>query len=238
VIEMVLATSFETVRESVEPHPSGAMVTDLIGRRGVTGGGPTSYLVEVPDGYVIKPHFHGVDQYQVVVRGTAQFGKHPMTPGDFHYADAHTPYGPIVAGEGGMAFFTLRPSGYDGFHEMPESRRLRQPSQNRTFVRRVDPAAARTSGAVELETLGDGTAAYQVTAGPRERLPLPALDHGGAFVLVIGGVLTLAGEQLLRDLSCVWVAAHEPLPVLTATDSGAVALFLSYPRISTDGVNQ
>jgi hypothetical protein len=62
-------------------------------------------------GHVIKPHFHSVDQYQVVVRGVARSGKHPMCSGDFHYADAYTSYGPIVAGEGGLAFFTLRPSG-------------------------------------------------------------------------------------------------------------------------------
>jgi hypothetical protein len=233
-IQTVIAINFETVSDNIDEHPTGALVTDLIGARGVTGGGPTSYFVDVQEGYEIRPHFHGVDQYQVVVRGKARLGKHSMSKGDFHYADRHTPYGPIVAAEGGMAFFTLRPIAYDGFHEMPQSRHLMQKSGNRTFVKRADPNAARVAGIVELEVFDDGTTAFQLSAGPNERLALPAVDHGGAYVLVISGALRFDDIDL-PELSCVWIEASDPTPRLVATDHGAVALFLSYSRTTNYG---
>jgi hypothetical protein len=229
---MVIAINSDAVSGNAERHPTGAMVTDYIGQREVTGGGPTSYLVDVPEGYEIPPHFHGVNQYQVVVRGVAKLGKHPMRSGDFHYADRHTPYGPIIAGEGGMAFFTLRQDAYSGFHEMPGARYLMQPGAHRTFVQRVDPDAPRERSAVELEALDDGTASYQLTAGAGECLILPAVHHGGAFVLVISGTLWLDGLAL-PELSCIWVEPTDPTPNLVAADNGAVAVFLSYSRTAT-----
>jgi hypothetical protein len=232
---MVIAISSDAVRANAEQHPTGALVTDFIGQRGVTSDGPSGYLVEVPSGYEIRPHFHGVNQYQVIARGAAKLGRHPMTRGDFHYADGHTPYGPILAGEGGMSFFTLRQTAYDGFHEMPQSRHLMRPSAHRTFVQRVDPDAARESGSVRLTALGDGTSAYQLTAGPGGRLTIPAVNQGGAFVLVMSGAVRFEGAEL-PGLSCAWIGPGDPAPLLVATEDGAVAVFLSYSRSSNDGV--
>src|SRR5262245_18405605 len=85
-------------------------VVDFIGGHQQLDVNPQGFLVDVhqPD-YVIKPHFHLVDQFQVIVSGGGTFGRHhPITAGSLHYADAYTPYGPIVAGEKGLAFFTLR----------------------------------------------------------------------------------------------------------------------------------
>jgi hypothetical protein len=231
---MVIAIGSDAVRANVEQHPTGALVTDFIGQRGVTADSPSGYLVEIPAGYEIRPHFHGVNQYQVVVRGVASLGKHPMTKGDFHYADRHTPYGPILAREGGMSFFTLRQTAYNGFHEMPQSRRLMQPSAHRTFVQRVDPDAPRRKGSVELSALDDGTSAYQLTAGPDERLTIPAVNHGGAFILVMSGTLWFEGAEL-PELSCIWIGPADPAPQLIATENGAVAVFLSYSRSTNDG---
>ena len=68
---------------------------------------PQAFLVEGTPGRVIKPHFHDYDQYQVIVSGDGLMGKHQLTVNAVHYSRAHTPYGPILFGEG-MGFLTLR----------------------------------------------------------------------------------------------------------------------------------
>ena len=67
----------------------------------------------------IDPHFHDIDQFQVVVDGDCRMGKKAADPVTFQYADAYTPYGPIVGAELGFAFFTLRPIASGGFFPMP-----------------------------------------------------------------------------------------------------------------------
>ena len=68
---------------------------------------PQAFLVQGTPGRVIKPHFHDYDQYQVIVSGDGLMGKHQLTVNAVHYSRAHTPYGPILFGEG-MGFLTLR----------------------------------------------------------------------------------------------------------------------------------
>src|ERR1700722_11323486 len=52
------------------------------------------------------PHFHIANQFQVFVRGDGLFGKHPVRSVSVHYAGAYTPYGPICAGNRGIAYIT------------------------------------------------------------------------------------------------------------------------------------
>jgi hypothetical protein len=232
---MMIVANADVARAGAEIHePTGALVSDFIGRRGVTEDEPSSYLVEVESGYEIKPHFHGAKQYQVCVSGRATFMRKPMVPGTFHYADSYTTYGPIVAQEGGLGFLTLRQTAYTGFHEMPGSRDALKPSARRTFVGQADPGAKRVSACVELASLGDGTAVYQMSAGPMELLPMPRIDHGGANVIVQAGTVR-CGDDVLPELSCLWVGPEDPIPDLFAPQSGAVVLFLSFARHDNDG---
>ena len=70
--------------------------------------GPQAFLVDLPEpGATVEPHFHDVDQFQVIVRGEGRFGKDRVSEFCFHYADAYTPYGPIVGPAEGISFFTL-----------------------------------------------------------------------------------------------------------------------------------
>ena len=80
----------------------GASATDFIGRRAETSDHPLAFLVNGPPAFVIPPHFHEIDQYQIFVGGSATLGKHKVLPGSVHYADAYTPYGPITATEDGV----------------------------------------------------------------------------------------------------------------------------------------
>ena len=80
-----------------------------IGEPGELNQAAQAFLVVRPfAGARIEPHFHDVDQFQVVVGGDGRIGKKAVRPVTFQYADAFTPYGPIVANEHGLSFFTLR----------------------------------------------------------------------------------------------------------------------------------
>src|SRR3954468_22483128 len=70
--------------------------------------GPQVYLVEMEPDTVIEPHFHQVDQFQVMVSGAGMLGRNPAAPILIHYADHSTAYGPIHAGPCGLSFFTVR----------------------------------------------------------------------------------------------------------------------------------
>ena len=68
---------------------------------------PTCKLIEQDPNSILTPHFHAVDQFQVVVAGSGAFGKVPVRPMTVHYAGAYTPYGPITT-EDGIEYFVAR----------------------------------------------------------------------------------------------------------------------------------
>ena len=85
-------------------------------------GEPQGFLVEQPPGAVTLPHFHETNQFQVVVGGAGHFGKQAAMPLSLQYANAHTPYGPIISGDEGIVYFTLRAKWDPGAKYMPASR--------------------------------------------------------------------------------------------------------------------
>src|SRR5580692_4578218 len=99
---MLSATPSEaSANNRVQVSVEGATATDFIGKRAVRSDHPLAFLVNGPPRYVIPAHFHDIDQYQIFVGGHATLGKHDVLPGSIHYADAYTPYGPIVAEDDG-----------------------------------------------------------------------------------------------------------------------------------------
>lgn len=91
-----------------------------IGEPGELNQSAQAFLVVRPfAGARIEPHFHDVDQFQVIVDGSGHIGKKAVRPVTFQYADAFTPYGPIVAADRGLSFFTLRNISSGGFWAMP-----------------------------------------------------------------------------------------------------------------------
>ena len=73
-----------------------------------------------------RPHYHSVDQFQLVIAGSGLLGKHPLQPGSLHYANAYTPYGPLSAGPEGLTVLTLRAKVDAGQRAMPQDAALRK----------------------------------------------------------------------------------------------------------------
>ena len=92
---------------------------------------PQALLVEQSAGSKIPAHFHGIDQYQVVVKGGGQLGKHAVGPVCIHYAAAYTGYGPLHAEQDGLFYFTLRAQSEPGAFFFPEGRKHQKPLKRR-----------------------------------------------------------------------------------------------------------
>jgi hypothetical protein len=210
---------------------------DYFGIAGSLVDGPQGFLVERPyAGARIDPHFHDIDQFQVIVAGDGRIGKKDVMPVTFQYADAYTPYGPIVARDDGISFFTLRNVASGGHFSMPGSKHLMPCRAGRNIAGGIKLDGAKlVDGDVArkglMEPQDDGVHAEGIHLGPNASTPGIQSDAGGQYYLVCGGTLVEKGETL-DELSLLHVKAGEETPVLTAGPDGATVLALQFSRPS------
>ncbi|MCA8927916.1 MAG: hypothetical protein KDC18_07580 [Alphaproteobacteria bacterium] len=209
--------------------------TDYIGSPGIIDANPQAFLVDrLYPGAHIAPHFHDVDQYQVVVGGFCTMGKKAAPPVTFQYADAYTPYGPIKGEEKGFVFFTLRPVASGGFFPMPGSREHMPGRAGRNIAGHFDrsgprPAVGECVAAALMDGQNDGVDARGYRLGAGASMTGPVSDGGGQYYLVCEGEVAQHGKTL-PQWSLLYVAAGEPAPVLTAGAEGADVLMLQFCR--------
>jgi hypothetical protein len=211
--------------------------TDYIGTPGIINAEPQAFLVDrLFPGAHIAPHFHDVDQYQVVVGGFCTMGKQAAPPVSFQYADAYTPYGPIKGEKEGFAFFTLRQVASGGFFPMPGSRDHMPGRAGRNIAGHFDrsgppPAAGAVEEVALMAGQDDGVAVHGFRLGAGATAEGPASDGGGQYYLICGGEVTL-GEKAMPQWSLAHVAPGEAAPVMHAGPEGADVLVLQFARPS------
>lgn len=210
---------------------------DYIGSPGIIDERPQAFLVDrLYPGARIEPHFHDIDQFQVVVDGECTMGKKRTDPVSFQYADAYTPYGPIVGERVGFAFFTLRPIASGGFFAMPGNRHNMPGRAGRNIAGRFAMDGPKPGpGAFERQPLTaaqpDGVMALGLRLGADACMTGPASDGGGQYYLVCGGALEQQGKRL-GHLSLIHVAPGDTPPLLQAGADGADVLVLQFARPS------
>lgn len=187
--------------------------------------GPQGFYVDFGPNFLIKPHFHRVDQFQIVVRGVGKIGKHDLSPVTVHYTDGFTPYGPIVCGEEGMAFFNLRSHSDVGAYPMPESkdeleRKAGRSRTEHTHYKLGDDGRTRMEALID--PYEDGLAAFEVIAPAGARLGEEVVGGACRYNLVLGGSMVMGDQDLPKD-SCVFASAGE---VLTGRQAGPEGLHL------------
>lgn len=180
----------------------------------------------------IEPHFHDVDQFQIIVEGDGRIGKKLVKPVTFQYADAFTPYGPIIANDHGLSFFTLRNIASGGFWAMPGNKQSMPGRAGRNIEGVFDlgrgvPAA----GMIEREDLmqrqPDGVMACGIRLGARAAGPGIPAEGKGQFYLVCSGSLIADGKEL-PERSVVRIEPDDPAITLTAGLDGAQVLGLQF----------
>jgi hypothetical protein len=224
---------------NVEGYPEISF-TNFVGSYAADDRSTQGYLVAYDEaGGTIPPHFHGVDQWQVVIDGGGRLGKHDATPVLVHYTDGYTPYGPIVAGDDGIGFYTLRVQAYIGVHVMPGSRS----EMARPAGRALTVHAGLNPGRPDLDRPGDpvrplvaendGVAAWSVRVAPGGTQTAPSPAHGGGqFHIVVNGTWTRAGEQL-PPRSLAFVEPGDPPAEYEAGPDGLELVVMQFPTVPT-----
>lgn len=226
-----------TIDEYVGSAPKKGMYVE--GNEANDDGRPQGFLVHQPPNATTPAHFHEPNQFQVFVFGKGRMGAAPTSPLTVQYANGHTPYGPIVAGEEGVQYFTLRQRWDPGAKYVPAAMPLLKKGNQRTRIKSGIPVAelaermARTETAVEtiLKEEADGLAAWIWRLGPGavDRLPEPARG-GGQYLIVTAGDLVTA-EQSLDKHSTVYVTSEEAAFSVKAGPEGLDLLVLQFPRM-------
>lgn len=194
---------------------------------------PQAFMVEMGAGQPpLRTHFHVVDQFQVVVRGSGRLGRHELLPGSVHYADQCTPYGPLSAGPAGLAYVTLRSSTDTGAHFMPESRtglrdRLadtgeRPPAARRNVSFDVPPGDG-APGVTELLAHDGGLHLGAVTLVPHGCHGIGPIGGSGAFLVVTRGHV-VDGESVRRPGALRWLAPGQAARISAGPEGATLAL--------------
>lgn len=208
---------------------------------------PMAFLVEKDAGAVVKPHFHQADQYQVVVQGSGTLGLHAIGTVAVHYTAAYSAYGPIVAAEDGVAWFTLRNSWDPGARYMPEHRQqlraARASHQHREATCGPLPplseaelaALAAPQAEPVIEPTPDGVATWRYTLPPGGFVQgSDPASGGGQFWLVTAGSAAVGAGAPLPVQSCAFVGPDDTAAALTAGPGGADLLCMQFPRRARD----
>jgi hypothetical protein len=200
---------------------------------------PTAFLIEQAPRDTIRPHFHFSSQIQVFAKGSGTIGRRSVAGYVVHYADAHTGYGPIIAGDEGLWYLTLRPSrpasrpGFQPVAYLPESMpildRGSKQFQLHTPITEVDTVPEALSFVRELIAPQErGLAAWWLRIGPGETVVVPTAPNGLArYCLVANGSLVESGRTL-EELSLTWSLFGET-PTLAAGSIGADVFVLQFP---------
>lgn len=199
---------------------------------------PQAFLVEQEAQAVVHPHFHFVDQFQVVVEGGGRIGRHGVQPIMAHFAGASTGYGPITPGASGLKYFTLRASADGtGAHFLPAAK-ARMGRERKRYVL-ADPVLPSTAEALAarrepaLDTVlreEDGLAVLMLRLPPEGRMTAPDPSEGGGQSLLVAAGAIRRDGVLLERLSALFVTPDEPPLLVEAGPEGGELLLLQYPR--------
>lgn len=226
-----------TIDEYIGSAPKRGMYVE--GNEANDDGRPQGFLVHQPPNAVTPAHFHEPNQFQVFVFGKGRMGAAPTAPLTVQYANGHTPYGPIVAGEEGVQYFTLRQRWDPGAKYVPAAMPLLKKGNQRTRIKSgiavAEPAErmARTETTAEtiLPEEADGLAAWIWRLGPGGRADLPSPASGGGQYLIVTAGDLLRDGQTLDKHSTVYITAEEPPFVVKAGAEGLDLLVLQFPRM-------
>ncbi len=220
------------------PHSHGTAIrTDII--LSTPGGeaasrGPQAFLVEQSEESLAGSHYHVEAQFQVVVAGGGEIGRHALKPYTVHYANPYTGYGPLQAGPQGLSYLTLRAVGDPNrpFY-LPDTKDQMKPGPRLNLT--SEPVAAGDPGGIGavqcqpvLDPRPDGIAAWMLRVPPNVSAAAPRhANGGGQFRVVVAGEMKTA-QALLPRLGCAFHGADECDRAIVAGPAGLEVLVLQF----------
>ena len=198
---------------------------------------PTAFLAKYDPGDRSCAHFHAVDQFQILVQGKGQFGRHEVAPYYVHFARAYTPYGPLHSDQQtGWTFMTLRTRYDPGAQRLPGALpKLKQAADRKPWqvtTSAAFPAAGSGVSVHDIPEIRDDQGlfvrALTMAAGARSTAPAPAGGDGQYVVVVKGSLLHDNRER--QALTVVHIKPDEDAFKIQAGAHGLEALILNFPR--------
>ena len=204
---------------------------------------PQSLMTQMCANETILPHFHPVAQFQIFPAGSGLMGKGEVRPLMLQWKDHHTAYGPVVAGEHGLTFISLRNRTGDShpvYLGRPGTREKLKPSKRRNWVSPHVPLSTRPvlqfrkevawEPLYDPEKITDELAAHIVRLGGGMTTPGPdPKSGGGCYLFVANGSLELNGKRL-PQWSMVFVDTSEDAFEIRAGRHGLEALVMQFPK--------
>ncbi len=157
-----------------------------------------------------------------------------------HYTHRYTGYGPIVAGDDGISYVTLRENSdaANKAKSLPESLPLLQPGPRVTLSGAARPSPAKIASAsceVVIEPRPEGQAAWLVRVPAGQSVPAPAGAHeAGQFRLVFRGALKTP-ETTLPRLGCAFLSGAESRSKIEAGDEDLELVVVQFGFSSKEG---
>lgn len=200
-----------------------------------------AFRIDMSTNMQLDSHFHIVDQFQVFIAGSGTIGRDNATMITVHYADHHTGYGPLIAGDQGMSYLTLRSKTDAGLVKLstPNVREQLRPTKRRHRVSTqvglsIPPVLAHLEEPI-VETVmeekagDDGMTVKVFRLGAQMEMPAPSTeDTGGYYIVVVNGSIEHQGEAF-EPWSLIWVSHEDEAPLLKAGDLGAEVLTTVFP---------
>jgi hypothetical protein len=234
----------DQVRRATGRGAPGGAHTDFFKATRDAPDGPSAYLVHNGPLRPSSPHFHAVDQFQIVLEGDGTFGRIPVDAYTIHFARAFTPYGPLQSGkDAGWVFMTLRTHYDPGSQRMAtESAKLRAMSNRdpwQVHEKLNPPAMGPGVQLVPAAKLSDerGLAAWSLAMAPGavSRTPDPSAGNG-QFVLITEGSL-LYQDRERAALTVVFIRPREGSLELKAGAQGLRGIILNFPAPRPPAIN-
>lgn len=194
--------------------------------------GPQALIARQNCGWELPVHFHMQHQFQVVIRGNGRLGKHILSPGSVHYTSPQSAYGPIVAGDDGLDYFTLRVLTDKGAWYLPESREFMQTglSKRQMWGNNSD---SESTPATLIPLGDDGIGAWMWRCDFGKVIEIDAKpSKSGRFHLVTAGTFKFNDQELPLG-SCVYCMADQKC-IFTAVEPSSQLIVVQFPDDAID----
>src|SRR4051812_4677940 len=175
---------------------------------------PHAFLVRYGMGTQSSAHYHGADQFQIVVEGKGKLGHHELGTVSVHFARGYTPYGPLIPDkQEGWAFLTLRVRHNPvGTQRLPGAAdKLKAMPDRRPFQASVPGVSFEGEGIKDVPTIRneEGLFVSTIKLQPNASATAPDPSKGdGQYIVVTRGSLLHDGKEY-RGLATVFVRETE-----------------------------
>lgn len=199
---------------------------------------PSAFLAQYGPGDKSTAHYHAVDQFQILVKGRGQLGRHDVSPYYLHFSRAYTPYGPLHAdAESGWTFMTLRTRYDPGAQRLPGALEKLKTIPNRrpwqVTTQAVFPAQSGAIAYRELPEIHDdqGLAARAFTMAPDAGAVAPPAQGDGQYIVALEGSIVHEGCEK-KAMTVIFVKPGEAAFNLKAGPQGLRGVMLNFPRVA------